>query len=135
MSKQHRTRLIKSIEQQLEETTDPKIKADLSRQLTKLLSSPRQPSRAAQKAGEKPKNKNRSLREIYTGSVYDAMSDGELVLHHLVVQFETKDKEHRIRTGQKFTKPERDALVKELKDSLSAEELAAYEALHNDEAV
>jgi len=40
MSKQHRTKLIKSLEQQLEAATDPKIKADVSRQLTKLLFRP-----------------------------------------------------------------------------------------------
>lgn len=38
MSKQHRTKHIKSLEDQLAATNDPKIKADISRQLTKLLS-------------------------------------------------------------------------------------------------
>ena len=38
MSKQRRTKHIRSLEQQLAATKDPQLKADLSRQLTKLLS-------------------------------------------------------------------------------------------------
>ena len=59
MSKQHRTKLIKSLEQQLEVATDPRIKADISRQLTKLLSKPARKG-SSRKPKATPSNKKTS---------------------------------------------------------------------------
>lgn len=48
----------------------------------------------------------------------------------MVVEVEKKEIEHRRRTGQKMTQLEIDALIAEIKKTLSAEEGAAYEALN-----
>ena len=40
--KQHRTKLIKQLEEQMESTTDPQLKLELAKQITKLMPRPRQ---------------------------------------------------------------------------------------------
>jgi hypothetical protein len=125
MSNHHRTKLIKSLEEQIEATNDPQLKADLSRQLTKVVTKPARrgrPRKPADGAVEAPK-KNRSLRELCAGR-YDEMSDGKLVLNHLVIQIEKRKK-----AGELTTRAERDAFVAEELASLTEEERAAYEAL------
>ena len=132
MSKQHRTKLIKSLEQQLEATTDPKIKADVSRQLTKLLSKPtrkgssRKPEASGRVFGQTQPNTKLSIIDRVTGSAVDQRPDGEKVLHYLVVEVEKMEK-HR-----KFTPEEQKAAFDKLIDGLSGRDRAALEAENAD---
>ena len=129
MSNHHRTKLIKSLEEQIEATNDPQLKADLSRQLTKVVTKPARrgrPRKPADGAVEAPK-KNRSLRELCAGR-YDEMSDGKLVLNHLVIQIEKRKK------AGELIKAERDAFIVEELASLTDAERAAYEVFCIEEA-
>jgi hypothetical protein len=129
MGTSNKREVAKRLKEEILKTTDPKLMAELTRQLAAI--SPKT-TRRNRKPVEKPQQvlkKNRSLREIYTASRCDEMSDGELVVHHLVLQIETKQKAN----GTKFTKAERDALIAELKNSLSVTERAAFEGLNEAE--
>jgi len=134
MSKQHRTKLIKSLEQQLEATTDPKIKADLSRQLTKLLSkstrkgSSRKPEASGRVFGQPQPSTKLSIIDRVTESAVDQLPDGEKVLHYLVVEVEKMEKK------QKFTSEEQKAAFDKLIAELSARDRAALEALSTEVA-
>jgi hypothetical protein len=121
MTKSHEEKLIKSLEKSIAATDDPQLKARLTGQLTRVLTV-KPEVRAKRSKDFKP-----SLRELYKGSVYDEMSDGELFTHHLVVQIEAKC---RNRGGWgALTRPEKDALLAEATETLSTEERAAIEML------
>ncbi len=124
MSKQHRTKLIKSLEQQLEATTDPKIKADISRQLTKLLSKPTRKGSSRKPEATSQSKKTGSLRDIYTTWPYREMSLSKIVVNHGVLQWEKKGRELK----RKLTQTEKEAVFAEVMASLSAEDRAALEA-------
>jgi hypothetical protein len=123
MSKQHRTEVIKILREQMEEATDPKTKVDLAKQLARLLPRPRQARRPRKPEATAPTKKARSLRERYTGSVYEQMSDGDLVLHHIVLEIEKRQ-----RLGFLTNRAERTAFKAEVLASLTDAERAAYEA-------
>src|SRR5437879_4866026 len=75
-SKHHRTQLIKSLEQQLAATTDPKLKADVSRQLTKLLSKPRARRLPSNPTKVHPiMQPGRLSKRVKKGSAVDELSD------------------------------------------------------------
>jgi hypothetical protein len=57
----------------------------------------------------------------------DYCSDHDKVIHHLVVELEKREREHRKRTGQKFTEGERQALWEELDSQLNPRERAALD--------
>ncbi len=98
MGTTNKREVAKRLKEEIWKTTDPKLMVELTRQLAAI--SPKT-TRRKRKPVEKPAErlkKNRSLREIYTGSVYDAMSDDKLVIHHLVLQIEKKQKT----TGTQF---------------------------------
>jgi hypothetical protein len=121
--KHTRTKLIKSLEQQIEAATDPQLKADLSRQLTKVVTRPGRRGRPRKSEATPPSKKTWWAREIYTGSVFDAMSDVELMVHHIVLLCEKKKK-----VGECKTKAERDAVTAEVLGSLPESQRAAFEA-------
>ena len=110
MSKQHRTKHIKSLEEQLAATNDPKIKADLSRQLTKLLSKPTRKG-SSRKPGATPKKT--SLLTKVNGNGVDWLSPEKKLIHFIVVEFEKRRKEHWQRTGQELTEVEKNTLMVE----------------------
>src|SRR5690349_14790839 len=122
MSTQALTRLIKSLETQIEATNDPQLKADLSRQLTKALTKPKRrgrPRKAAEGVVVAPK-KTRALREIYPQ--YESMTDGSLVVHHLISEVEKKRK-----AGELKTDAERAVFINELFSKLTDHEKTAYQ--------
>jgi hypothetical protein len=125
MSKHNRTEVIKLLKQEMEAATDPQAKVEFAKQLAKLLPRPRQAKRPRKPNQAGQQRKNRSLRDLYTGSVFDEMSDGKLVLHYLVLQIEKRQR----KTGELRTKAERDAFVAEVMGSLPKDERAAFEAL------
>lgn len=124
MGKNNRTEVIKVLRQQMEEATDPQAKVGFAKQIAKLLPRPRQ-ARRPRRTETTPSNKPRSLREIYTGSVYDEMTDGEVVLHHLIVEIEKRQ-----RAGELQTKAERAVFIAEVVRTLLENERAAFEALN-----
>ena len=109
----------------MKQTTDPEMLLKLSKEITQLMRKPGQETR-----GRKPSIKPSSLREKYTGSVYDAMSDGELVLHHLVLEIEKRQ-----RAGFLKNRAERTALKLEVLKSLHEDERAAFEAYERAESM
>jgi hypothetical protein len=125
---QARTKLIKSLEEQIEATNDPQLKADLTRQLTKVVTKPARRGRPRKPEATAP-TKSRSIREKYTGSVYEQMSDGDLVCWHLVFEIEKRQ-----RMGFLKNRAERTAFVAEVLGSLTEEERAAYEVFCTEEA-
>jgi hypothetical protein len=129
MSKQHRTKHIKSLEEQLATTNDPKIKADLSRQLTKLLSKPTRKG-SSRKPVATPSNKKASIINRVTGTAVDQLSPKDKVSHYLVDELE---KEQR-KQGRKFSEDERKAFWGGLFEVLAAEDRTAYEALNGEVA-
>jgi hypothetical protein len=112
MSKQHRTKHIKSLEEQLATTNDPKIKADLSRQLTKLLSKPTRKG-ASRKPVAIPSSKKPSLLTRVNGNGVDWLSPEKKLIHFVFVEFEKRRKDYRQRTGQELTEVETKALMRE----------------------
>lgn len=124
MSKQHRTKLIKSLEQQLEATDDPKIKADISRQLTKLLAKPSRKGSPRKPEATAPSSTKLSIIDRITGSAVDTLSDWEKVQHWVIEQVEKLQREQR----RKFTTEEVQAAIKKLIEGLSARDRAALES-------
>jgi hypothetical protein len=96
----------KRLEQEIAVTKDPKTLIELTRQHAKMQPKQRLRRKRAEKPAEGSK-KNRSLREIYTGSVFDALSDEKLVIHHLVIMIENKQRE----LGRKLTETEKEEIV------------------------
>ncbi len=93
MSKQHRTKLIKSLEQQLEATTDPKIKADISRQLTKLLSKPtRKGSSRKPQAIPSIKKKTSPLVAKWADRLSHVESEEKRIEHSVILEVEERRK-------------------------------------------
>jgi hypothetical protein len=125
---QARTKLIKNLEQQIEATADPQLKADLSRQLTKLVTTAKRRGRPRKPEATSPSKKARSLRERYAGCAMAELPDGKLVLHHLVIQIEKRKK------AGELIKAERDAFIVEELASLTDAERAAYEVFCIEEA-
>src|SRR5262249_55521807 len=122
-----RKEVAKRLAEAIAVTTDPKQLAELSRQFN-TLSRLRKGKRVRRNTdAATPSQKNRSLREIYTGSVYEVMSDGELVLNHLVLQIEKRQK-----AGELKTEAERDVFIKEMLGHLPENECAAYERLERE---
>jgi hypothetical protein len=124
--KSHRKEVAKKLQEQIAATTDPKLIIELSNQLSKFLPRPRQ-ARRPRKAEVTPPSKNRSLREKYTGSVYEQMSDGDLVCWHLVFEIEKRQ-----RMGFLTNRAERTAFKAEVLASLTDAERAAYEAFERE---
>jgi hypothetical protein len=106
----------------MKQTTDPEMLLKLSKEITQLMRKPGEETR-----GRKPSIKPSSLREKYTGSVYEQMSDGDLVCWHLVFEIEKRQ-----RMGFLKNRAERIAFVAEALASLTEEERAAYEALERE---
>jgi hypothetical protein len=130
MSKQHRTQMIKSLKEAMEKTKDPEMLIKLSEQAEKLMPKPGKETRGRKpNDATTPSNKKSSILHRVTGSAVDALSDGEKVTHHLVVEFEKRQREH----GRELAETERNALWEELKEGLSVEERAALETLNTDE--
>ncbi len=125
MGTNNRREVAKRLAQEIAKTTDPKTLIELSSLLAKMQPTKRRQRKPVEKPAEGPKKKKRSLREIYTGSVYKAMSDDDLVIHHLVMLIEKRQREQ----GRKFTPAERDAFVAQVLGSVPENERAAYEAL------
>lgn len=127
MSKQHRTKLIKSLEEQLAATNDPKIKADISRQLTKLLSKPTRKG-SSRKPVATPSSKKKSILTKVHGNGVDWLSPAKKLAYFAVAEFDKRQKEHRQRTQQELTEVEKQALLKEacafIDSQLTAEDRA-----------
>jgi hypothetical protein len=130
---QARTKLIKTLEQQIEATSDPQIKADLSRQLTKLVTTakrrgrPRKPEATARLKG------NASLLTRIHHNGVDDLSPQNKLIHFQVVEFEKREKEHRKRTGQQLTEVEKKTLWAEVHAFIDAELTNEDRALLADE--
>lgn len=127
MAKNNRTEVVRVLRQQMEAETDPQRKVEYAKQLAKLLPRPRQerrPRKSVTRAA--PSKKPRPLRETYTGCAMADQPDGELVLHHLVLRIEKKQRE----TRRQLPKAERDAFKAEVLASLPDNERAAYETLN-----
>jgi hypothetical protein len=128
MSKSHRREVAKKLQEQISAATDPMVIAELSNQLSKFLPRPKQVKRRSQKPETtSPSKKGRSLREKYTGSVYEQTSDGDLVCWHLVFEIEKRQ-----RMGFLKNRAERTAFKAEVLASLTVEERAAYEAFERE---
>ena len=93
------------MEEQIGATTDPKLKADLSRQLTVLLS-----KRTRKGSPRKPVSVQKS-----------SAPEGHGDLNRAVIEFEMKAREQKIRTGQALTETDRHALLEEVTKSLVGE--------------
>lgn len=122
--KQHRTEVINVLRQQMEAETDPQKKVEYAKQLAKLLPRPRQARRPRKPKATSPSKKTWWVREIYTGSVFDAMSDDELLVHHIVVLSEKKQKELKTSTKE---------AIAEVIRSLPENHRADWESLNTEE--
>jgi hypothetical protein len=118
-------KVIKSLEEQIAATKDPKIKADLTRQLTKLATY--KPTARYLKRDDKVTSSRSSILDKITGTMVDDLPDGERVMHHLVLHIEAQCKG---RGGwNALTRAEKDVLLAEATKTLSERDRAAYEAL------
>lgn len=119
--KSHRKEVAKKLQEQIAATTDPKLIIELSNQLSKFLPRPRQARRPRKPEATSPSAKTWWGREIYTGSVFDAMTDNELIVHHMVVLCEKKKK-----VGECKTKAEREVVIAEVLESLPESQRAGF---------
>jgi hypothetical protein len=116
----HRSAVLKRLRETIEKTKDPETLARLTAQYVKLNAQKR-PRKSADEPTITQKT-GRSLREIYTGSVYEQVSDRDLVTHHIVLEIEK-----RRRAGGCQTQGNGEVL--EVLKALRQEEREAYEAL------
>lgn len=124
MSQHGRTQIIRRLTEQMKQTTDPEMLLKLSKEITQLMRKPGEETR-----GRKPSIKPSSLREKYTDSLYEQMSDGDLVCWHLVFEIEKRQ-----RMGFLTNRAERTAFITEVLASLTDAERAAYEVFCTEEA-
>jgi len=93
--KSHRKEVAKKLKEHIDAATDPMVIASLSNQLSKFLPRPRQARRPRKPEATSPSKKTWWGRIIYTGSVFDAMSDVDLMVHHMAVLRECKTQTER----------------------------------------
>lgn len=127
MGKHNNSEVAKRLRQEIAKATDPHTVIELTKELRKVQPKRHRQRKAVEKPAEIPKKNNRSLREIYTGSVYAGKSDRDLVIHHLVLLIEKKRRE----LGRKETEAE----IEELLQSVNAEGYQECEALNTEKTV
>jgi len=81
--KSHRKEVAKKLKEQIDAATDPMVIASLSNQLSKFLPRPRQARRPRKPEATSPTKNTWWGSKLYTGPVYDAMTDNELIVHHM----------------------------------------------------
>jgi hypothetical protein len=114
--------MVKRLQAEIDKATDPQTVITLTRLMDQVLARDdkrKSKSKPVEKRAEGPTKKKPSLREIYTGSVFETISNRDLVIHHLVVQVENKRRE----LGRELTETEKQEITK----SLSAEEYEEFE--------
>ncbi len=133
MATNNRREVAKRLAQEIAVTTDPKTLSELTRQYAKVLPKKRSRRKPVEvKKNDPIKQAGRLSKRMHTGSAVDDLSEGDWLIHSMVVEFEAKEREHRIRTGRQLTQTEKDALLAEVQGSLSADDL---EALNTEKTV
>ena|SRR5438552_5086897 len=121
-STHHRSGILKRLRETIEKTKDPETLTKLTAQYVKLNAQKR--PRKSEATSPSKKTNWDIFREQYTGSVFDAMTDAELMVHHIVVLSEKKKKEMKVSTKE---------AIAEVVRSLPENERAAYETLNTEE--
>lgn len=102
--KSHRKEVAKKLKEQIDAATDPMVIASLSNQLSKFLPRPRQARRPRKPVEAAPSKNTWWGRILYTGPVFDAMSDAALMVHHMAVLRECKTQAERDEIAAKAVK-------------------------------
>jgi len=107
--------MVKRLQAEIDKAADPQTVISLTRLMDQVLTrvdKSERKSKPVEKPAEEPKRKKRSLREIYTGSVYKAMSDEQLVIEHLVLLIESKRRDKYRELGRELTETENEEVKK-----------------------
>ena len=115
MSKQHRTKLIKQLEEQMVATTDPQLKLDLAKQITKLMPRPRQRKAKAQEVAPS-RNGTSPIVAKWADRLAHVEPETKRILHTVICEAD----ERRRKSGC----AEVGSMIKEVMGELSAEERA-----------
>ena len=130
MSKHNRTEVLKVLKQQMEATSDLKEKAEIAKQIAKLLPRPRQARRPRKAEATPIKAKaGTSLLTKVHGNAVDWLSPEKKLIHFVVSECEKRRKEHWQRTGKELTEVERKAFLMEAKTFIMAQLTAEDHAL------
>lgn len=124
MGTNNRREIAKRLKEEIDKATDPQTVIELSRQYAKMQPKKRRQRKPVEVKKNAPIKQTGLLsKRADTGSAVDDLSNRDWLIHAMVIEFETKEREHIIRTGRQLTQAEKDALWAEVSGLLSAEDV------------